>query len=91
MTSNSTPKGMEMMSPMPKSWSPRMLQMSWPAPDPETAAILARSVADLLRGASVAWEGLPGWETRFHVLCRKQSSGARVAALVWPEPSTDRP
>lgn len=92
--SNSTPLTVThlepaMMSPMPRSWSPRMLSLNWTCPDPESAAELARNVANLLRGACVAWEGLPGWETRFHILCRKQSSGAKVSALVWPEPSTD--
>jgi len=76
----------EMMSPMPTTWSPRMVSLTWSCSDPETAATLARSVADLLRGARVRWEGLPGWQTRFHVLCRKKGAAAEVGLLVWPEP-----
>lgn len=75
-----------MMSPMPTTWSARMMTMEWSTSDPETAAALARTVADLLRAARVAWEGLPAWDMKFHVLCKKHGAGAKVSALVWPEP-----
>jgi len=76
----------EMMSPYPTSWSPRMLTMTWTSATPEDAAGLARSVADLLRGAAVSWEGLPLWQLRFHVTCRKKGAAAEVGLLLWPEP-----
>lgn len=79
----------EMMSPMPKTWSPRMLTMTWSCSDPETAASLARSVCDLLRGACVRWEGLPGWQTRFHATCKKKGNAAEVGLLLWPEPESE--
>jgi len=86
-----TPKGLtsDLMSPMPTSWSPRMTTWTWSCDNPETAATLARSIADLVRGASVRWEGLPGWQTRFHVMCKRKGGGAEVGLLLWPEPESE--
>lgn len=77
------------MSPIPKNWSPRMITMEWIS-QRETAPTMARAVLDLLRGAQVRWEGLPGWKTCFHVAARGAGPlDARVTLLLWPEPDAD--
>jgi len=65
-----------------------MVTMTWSTSDPETAASLARTVAELIRGGHVRWEGLPGWQTNFHVTCRKTPRGPEVGLLLWPQPDS---
>jgi len=79
-----------MMSPFPKNWSSRMLTLTYPCSDRETAAHLARTLAELARGALIRWEGLPGWETRFHVKAvHKHGADPQVTLLLWPEPHAE--
>jgi len=66
-----------------------MMTWTYRCSDRETAAQLARTLAELLRGAQVRWEGLPGWQTRFHVLAKWKNGEAEVGLLVWPEPAED--
>jgi len=63
-----------------------MMTWTYQCDGPETAAHLARTLAELVRGARVRWEGLPGWETHFHVTCKKKGAAAEVGLLLWPEP-----
>lgn len=65
-----------------------MLTLTWECSDPETAAMLARNVAELVRGSLTRWEGLPGWQTRFHVFAKKRGGAAQVGLLLWPEPDS---
>jgi len=80
---------MEGNSPIPKNWNPRMLHLTWPCSDRETAATLARSVLQLAQAASVRWEGLPLWQTRHHVSAVVTKGTPQVSLLLWPEPDAD--
>jgi len=66
-----------------------MLTWTYHCSDKETAAALARTIAELIRGAAVRWEGLPGWQTHFHVTCKMVRGSPQVGLLIWPEPDTE--
>jgi len=66
-----------------------MMTWTFQCSERETAAQLARTLAELVRGAQVRWEGLPGWVTRFHVTCKTAPCGALVGLLLWPEPDAE--
>jgi len=76
----------DLQSPPPKKGTKPMLKMSWWSPTPEDASYLARQVADLVRAAKCQWEGLPLWETCFHVTCKKSGEGGLVTVSLWPQP-----
>lgn len=68
---------------------PQMATLRWSCSDPQCAADLARTVAELMRGAMLSWDGLPLWQATCHIQAKKFGGHAEVLLRLWPEPGSD--
>lgn len=81
-----TPNKMPMSAESYPLTNSQMVHFRWLCSDAECAATMAKTVAELMRGAVVWWADLPLWQTVYHVQCKRLGEGAVVVLRVWPQP-----